>query len=473
MSAAPGPDRRRRPVGHIAISAGHELFASREAALEATVADRLQRRIEIRTQHALGRSWCPYAVESTRINRSIEGGVDDIKFLYPVLDNIPVIVPTLLNFAYAGLPLCLYGSPEICRVAEIVRDYLLEIGWLRDRGDLLTVTEDTHRNGFFDSFRRSTGPLLTRPDDVALWSAGDLVLAYDIWPWLLDRDIDDHDLVVNMIARRLICAPGTPEFVRLEFFDSLRHDGEATAREARQPDMLLFTGRGRDGLAGLERIRGRPEAALFAILLKATWRGLLGAKAGSMLHAIGYGIRRRRYSLRPGRGLAQRHAGAFASVFFGVPTRVKADSGDPFIVKDADGFEEIFGYYRTLLQRVVDSGTTREDGYAKLADYYPHACHLFRLSERLAPLWSEIPLWRQWTEFIRDKTATYNVRLGRAFAEAGVADSAAPVPEYFSADGSFRFHPAPSHSDIAASLGFLAGPYRDRYERGRETWTSR
>jgi hypothetical protein len=458
----------RGPVRCVAMTASHELFASPAAALEETVRDRLVRRLEIRSQHALGRRWCPYAVESTRLNRSIDGDIDDLKFMYPVLDNIPVVVLPLLNFARAGVRICLYAPPEVCRVAGVVRDYLLEIGWIRERDDLLLVEEDKTQISYFNSFKRSTDPLGCGPDDAVAWTAGDLVLAYDIWPWLLERDIDAHDLVVNMIARELIFTPGVEEFVRLEYFDSLVPAGGTVAREVRQPDMLVFTGRGRDGLASLGRIRGRPEAALLGIFLKMTWRGLLGRKAGSVLRAIHYGIKRRRYTLVPGRGIAQRHASAFASVFFGVPTIVKAESADPFIVKDADGFEEVFGYYRTLLQGVVDAAATREAGYAKLAAFYPHAEQLLALSRRLQPLWSEIPLWRRWPELIRDKTSTCNARLRAAFEAAGVADAEQPVADYFGADGSFQAHPPPLHCDIAGSLEFLSGTYRPRYERGRQ-----
>ncbi|KWO82403.1 hypothetical protein WM32_22915 [Burkholderia ubonensis] len=404
------------------------------------------------------------------MNRSIEGGIDDIKFLYPVLDNIPVVVLPLLNFASAGVRICLYAPPEVCRVAEVVRDYVAEIGWIHDRHELITVQEDKSHISFFDSFKRSTEPLTTGADDAIVWTAADLVLAYDVWPWLLEHDIGRHDLVVNMIARELIFPPGSSEFLRLEYFDSLFPAGQARAREVRQPDMLVFARRGRDGLANLDHIRGRPEAELLGIFLRTSWRGLLSRKAGSVLRAISYGIKRKRYSLKPGDGIAQTHASAFASFFFGVDTMVKGESADPFIVKDADGFEEVFGYYRTLLQGVVDAETTKEEGYRKLEAYYPHAEHLFRLSSRMAPLWAEIPLWRRWPEFIRDKTSTYNARLRMAFKEAGVDDSAQPIPDYFTREGEFIFHPAPCHSSIPGSLAFLGGVYRPRYEYGRQQW---
>lgn len=470
MSNSTIAGKNRWPARNVAIAASHELFPSPEAALQETIRDRLQRRIEILTQHKLGRTWCPYAVESTRLNRSIESGIDDIKFLYPVVDNIPVVVLPLLNFARAGVRMCLYAPPEVCRVASVVRDYLVEIGWLRDPQDLITVQEDKSRISFFDSFKRSTEPLMADAEDAIVWTAADLVFAYDIWPWLLERDIDEYDLIINMIARELIFPPGTSEPLRLEYFDSLLPTGQAHPREVRQPDMLVFTRRGRDGLGNLDRIRGRPEAELLRIFLETSWQGLLSRKAGSVLRAIHYGIKRKRYSLAPGEGIAQTHASAFASVFFGVRTMVKGESADPFIVKDADGFEEVFGYYRTLLQGIVDTGTTKEEGYRKLEAYYPHAEHLFRLSSRLAPLWSEIPLWRRWPEFIRDKTATYNTRLKTAFKEAGVDDSAQPIPDYFTSEGAFVFHPAPRHSDIPGSLAFLSGIYRPRYESGREQW---
>jgi hypothetical protein len=472
MSDAPGKSGQRWPIRHVAMSASHELYDTPAAALEATVHDRLVRRLEIHNQHRMGRSWCPYAVESTRLNRSIDGGIDDIKFLYPVLDNIPVLVFPLLNFARAGARLCLYGSPEICRVAELVRDYLLEIGWLRDRDDLQLMVEDRSRISFFHSFQQSTKPFALGADDAIVWSAADLVLAYDVWPWLLEKNIDDNDLIVNMIARQLIFAPGEDEFLRLEYFDSLIPQDRSHAQEVRQPDILVFTGRGRDGLINLAEIRGKSEAALLNIFLKNTWRGLFGSKAKSMLHAIHYGIKRKRYSLSPGEGITQKHASDFASVFFNVPTAVKAGSADPFIVKDADGFEEVFGYYRTLLQGVVDAATTKEEGYARLSAYYPHAQHLFQLSRRLQPLWSEIALWRRWPEFICDKTSTYNTRLSEAFKGAGVEADGKPIPEYFSADGSFRFHPSPSHSNIPKSLDFLVNTYLPRYQSGRR-WHAR
>ncbi|WP_231747171.1 hypothetical protein [Burkholderia sp. BDU5] len=471
MSDSTISKKRRWPARNVAIAASHELFSSPEEALRETIRDRLQRRIEILTQHRLGRKWCPYAIESTRLNRSIESGVDDVKFLYPVLDNIPVVVLPLLNFARAGIRICLYAPPEVCRVAEVVRDYVAQIGWIRDTCDLITVQEDKSRISFFDSFKRSTAPLIAADaDDAIVWTAADLVLAYDVWPWLLERDIHDHDIVVNMIARELIFPPGTNEFLRLEYFDSLLPVGQTRSREVRQPDMLVFTQRGRDGLANLDRIRGRPEAELLGIFLKTSWRGLLSRKAGSVLRAIHYGIKRKQYSLRPGDGISQTHASAFASVFFGVDTLVKGECADPLIVKDADGFEEIFGYYRTLLQGVVEAATTKEEGYRKLEAYYPHAEHLFRLSSRLAPLWSEIPLWRRWPEFICDKTSTYNTRLKMAFKEAGVDDSTMPIPEYFTREGEFIFHPPPRHSSIPGSLAFLAEVYRPRYEQGRRQW---
>lgn len=465
---------RQRPVRSVAITASHELFGSAEAALDDTVRLRLERRIEMRRQAAESPTWSPYAVENTRLVRSIEGGVDDLKFLYPVLDNLPLLVFPLLHYAATGTRLCFYGSPEACRVVEVVRAYLLEIGWLRDADELLTVEEDRERISFFHSFLRGTEPFDAGPDDGILWTAADLVLAYDVWPWLLDRSIEEHHLLINMIARERIFPEGEPEFLRLNYFDRLCPAGQSSdqsrALAVKQPDVLVFTGEGRRGLERLNHIRGQSEGALLGIFVRVTWRGLLSPRALSVLKAVRYGIRRKRYTLRDGEGLSQRDASRFASVFFGVPTLVKTEIADPFILKDGDGFEDIFGYYRALLQRVVDAAPTKESGYAKLAEVYPYAEQLWQLSQRLQPLWSELPLWRRWPEFINDKIATYNRRLQREFEAAGVDDDKPPLPSYFAADGTFRPQPSLPHADVEGSLDYLRRVYRPRFEQGRQRY---
>ncbi len=461
---------RQRPVRSVAITASHELFSSAEAALDEAVRLRLERRIEMRRQAQESPTWSPYAVENTRLVRSIEGGVDDLKFLYPVLDNLPLLVFPLLHYAATGARLCFYGSPEACRVVEVVRAYLLEIGWLRAADELLTVEEDRERISFFHSFLRSTDPFAAGPDDGILWTAADLVLAYDVWPWLLDRSIEEHHLLINMIARDRIFPEGETEFLRLNYFDRLCPAGQEHALAVKQPDVIVFTGEGRRGLERLNRIRGQSEGALLGIFLRATWRGLLSPKALSVLKAVQYGIRRKRYTLRDGEGLSQRDASRFASVFFGVPTHVKTEIADPFILKDGDGFEDVFGYYRALLQRVVDAAPSKEAGYAQLAEVHPYAEQLWQLSQRLQPLWEELPLWRRWPEFINDKIATYNQRLQREFEAAGVDDDQPPLPSYFAADGSFRPQPSLPHADVDGSLDYLRRVYRPRFEQGRQRY---
>lgn len=477
------PADRKRPVRFVAITASHELLPSAEAALDEAVRLRLERRLELRRQADENPTWSPYAVENTRLVRSIEGGVDDLKFLYPVLDNLPLLVFPLLHYAAAGaavgargqghedgVRLCFYGPPEACRVVEVVRDYLLEIGWLREAEQLLTIEEDRDRISFSHSFLRSSEPFDAGADDAIVWTAADLVLAYNVWPWFLDRAIEEDHLLINMIARDRIFPEGEPEFLRLNYFDRLRPEGCAEALAVKQPDVIVFTGEGRRGLERLNRIRGQSEGALLGIFLRATWRGLFSPNALSVLKAMRYGIHRKRYTLKPGEGLSERDGSRFASVFFGVPTKVQAKIADPFILKDGDGFEDVFGYYRALLQRVVDSAPSREEGYAKLARVHPYAEQLWQLSERLRPLWDELPLWRRWPEFINDKIATYNRRLQREFAAAGVDDGTLPLPTYFDADGRFLPQPSLPHADIDGSLDYLRRVYRPGFEQARRQY---
>jgi hypothetical protein len=88
------------PVKHVAISASHEIYPSMAAAVKAMVGVRVANlRQRERQARRSGRSRRQRLVETTPMLRSIDGGVDDQKFLYPVLDNLPLILFPLLSYA--------------------------------------------------------------------------------------------------------------------------------------------------------------------------------------------------------------------------------------------------------------------------------------------------------------------------------------------------------------------------------------
>lgn len=460
----PGGERAAR---HVAISASHEIFPSAEAALACVVEKRLVMHQRMRDQRRGLTLRCPVRIAATRLERSIEGGVDDLKFLYPLLDNIPAIAFPILHFASCGVQVSVYGPPEVGRVVEVMRDYLVEVKLLAGPEQLLFIPEDRGHVSFFQSVRRAAEPLGASGGDAVVWSAGDIVLAYDVFPWLGERDIRQHDLILNVGARQRVFPDGTPELFLGNYYETLITRGhEARALDVKDPNLLVFTREGLGGLVRLDDLRSaKDSSAYMGVFLRAALRALLGSKGRSCLGTLRYGLKRRRGTLRPCDGLREDHASDFASVFFGVRARLKADTVDPFVLRDCDNFEDLFGFYRGLLQGIVDEGSTREEGYRRLARFHPHAGHLLALSDRLRPLWNELPLWRHWPGFIRDKLATYNRRLTEALRDAGLHDGTPPLPEYFAADGSFQQAPAPG-DDLPGTRAFLRDVYLPRFQRG-------
>jgi hypothetical protein len=304
-----------------------------------------------------------------------------------------------------------------------------------------------------------------------VWSAGDLVLAYDTYPWMIDRHILSHELIFNLNARQVVFPPGMPELFARSYLDSMRLDGNSTrAVDVKEPNVLIFTAAGLRGLGLLEEIRRpRPGKTYVHGLMRAAWRGARHTQPSATFAFLRYGLKRTRGRLDTRDGVAQRHLVALASAVFGVPTMVKAENTDPFFVRDCDSLEDLFGYYRTILQSIVDSATCREDGYRELQAYYPYADVLYRLTLALRPLESEIPLWRHWPQVVQDKIAACNSRLRTELKGFGLAGEEPPVPEYFAARGAFQGRPS-AGDDIPRSKSFLRGAYRAAFEEHRRSF---
>ncbi|WP_223635690.1 hypothetical protein [Corallococcus sp. EGB] len=463
-------------VRHAAISASHEIFDSSEAAIQEAVtrrvADRLARERQQR-QPARYRRW--KVVDTTPLLRSMEGGLDDTKFLYPVLDNLPVIVFPLLSHALAGVHVSVYGPPEVCRVVEVVRDVLLAMGRLEDRARVVTVEEDRSDISLSRSLQRATEGLSAPSDAPIVWSAGDLVLAYDVHPWLTDRHLPGYELIFNLNARQRVFPEGTPELFARNYLDRLRVEREPEELlDIKEPNVLLFTARGLRGLSRVDELRHpRPGDTYVNVLLRAAARTFWHTSPAATLAFLRYGWKRTRDRLQAPDALGSHHAGELARTFFGVPTLIKAENTDPFCVRDGDSVEDLFGYYRAVLQPIVDSGATKEAGYRELARYHPHAEVLYRVSQALRPLQEELSLWRRWPELIRDKLATLNQRLTAEFRGLGLPDAARPVPEYFGADGVFHSCPLPSDR-LSQTRDFLRNVYLPAFERNQEaiSWSA-
>ncbi|NVI99597.1 hypothetical protein HV824_15905 [Myxococcus sp. AM009] len=460
-----------RPARHVAISASHELFPSEEAALACIVEKRVVAHRRMRDQQHGRTLRAPVRIAATRMERTLQGGVDDLKFLYPLLDNIPAIAFPILHFATCGVQVSVYGPPEVGQVVEVLRDYLVSAKVLPDAQHLLYVPEDPRHRSFFHSIRGASEALGAQAADTLVWSAGDIVLAYDVFPWLMEPELGPHDLVLNVGAKQRVFPDGQPELFLGNYYETLiPRGGDARALDVKDPNLLGFTRAGLRGLSRLDDLRGAKDSSAYMdVFLRTAWRALASARGRACLSTLHYGLRRQRGSLPPGEGLRQDHASDFASAFFGVRACLKADTVDPFVLKDCDNLEDLFGFYRGLLQGIVDEGATREEGYHKLARYHPHAEHLLALSRRLEPLWHELPLWRHWTELIRDKVATCNRRLTEALRAEGLHDGTPPVPEYFAADGTFQQAPAPG-DDLPGTRAFLRDVYLPRFQRGRATF---
>lgn len=459
-------------VRHAAIGASHEVYDSSEAALKAAVAHRVEDRLLRERQRrapARYRKW--KQVETTPLLRSIDGGLDDTKFLYPVLDNLPIIIFPLLSYALTGVQVSVYGPREVCRVVEVVRDFLLAEGRIDDRQKVLAVEEDRSQVSLSRSFQRSTGCLSAARDEPIAWSAGDLVLAYNTYPWLMDRHMPSYELIFNLNARQSVFPPGTPELFARSYYDRMRLDARPEEPvDIKEPNVLLFTAAGLRALEKVDELRHpRPGDTYMKVLLRAAGRTVWYTSPAATVAFLRYGLKRSRDRLEARDGLPQHHAMELARTFFGVPTLIKAENTDPFCVRDGDGLEDVFGYYRAVLQPIVDSGATKEAGYRELARYHPHADLLYRLSLKLRPLQSELPLWQRWPELIQDKVSTLNQRLKAEFKALGLDDAERPVPEYFDAAGAFQCHPLPS-DDLGATREFLLHAYRAAFQRGQEEY---
>ncbi|GHG62130.1 hypothetical protein [Comamonas sp. JC664] len=456
------------PARHVAISASHELFPSEDAALACIVEKRVVAHRRMRNQQQGRTLRAPVRIAATRMERTLQGGVDDLKFLYPLLDNIPAIAFPILHFATCGVQVSVYGPPEVGQVVDVLRDYLLSAKVLSSPASLLYVPEDRRNLSFFHSVRGAADALGTRDTEAMVWSAGDIVLAYDVFPWLMEPELGPHDLVLNVGARQRVFPEGQPELFIGNYYETLiPRDGDPRALDVKDPNLLGFTRAGLRGLSRLDDLRGAKDSSVYMdVFLRTAWRALASARAAACLSTLHYGLRRKRGALPPGKGLREDHASDFASAFFGVRARLKATTVDPFVLKDCDNLEDLFGFYRGLLQGIVDEGSTREDGYRELARYYPHAEHLLALSRRLEPLWHELPLWRHWPELIRDKLSTCNRRLTEALRAEGLHDGTPPLPEYFAADGTFQQAPAPG-DDLPGTRAFLRDVYLPRFHHGR------
>ncbi|MBJ6761830.1 hypothetical protein JGU66_13730 [Myxococcaceae bacterium JPH2] len=474
-SEGQGAQGGRRPARHVAISASHELFPSRDAALACVVEKRVVAHQRMRDQQQGLTRRAPVRLAATRMERTQEGGIDDLKFLYPVLDTLPAIAFPILHFATCGAQVSVYGSAEVGRVVEVMRGYLLEARVIDAPEKLLFVPEDPRRISFFHSVKSAAEPLAAKDAEALVWCAGDIVLAYDVFPWLMEPDLGSHQLVLNVGAKQRVFPEGTPELFLGNYYETLiTRDGQGASQifDVKDPNLLVFTREGLRGLSRLDDLRSAKDSSVYMdVFLRAAWRALASSRALACLGTLRYGLKRQRGTLRPGEGLRQDHASDFASAFFDVRVRLKADTVDPFVLKDCDNFEDLFGFYRSLLQGIVDEGATREEGYRRLAEFYPHAKHLLALSDRLLPLWNELPLWRHWPELIRDRISTCNRRLTEALRDRDLYDGTPPLPEYFAADGSFRQAPAPG-DDLPATRAFLRDVYLPRFHQGRAAYAS-
>ena len=196
-------ERVFRPARHVAITASQEIASSLDAALATVVDKHVMAHRRMQQQARAGAARCAVRVARTRMERTIEGGVDDLKFLYPVLDNLPMVVFPVLHFTLAGAQVCVYGSEEVGRVIAVVRDYLVENQLIAGPDDLLFAPEDRQRISFAQSLRAAVAPLGTGTGDAIVWSAGDVVLGYDVVPWLAECDLAARgaDLVLHAGAR--------------------------------------------------------------------------------------------------------------------------------------------------------------------------------------------------------------------------------------------------------------------------------
>lgn len=460
------------PVRHVAISASHEIYPSMTAAVDAMVEVRLanlrQREREARRS---GRCRRRRLVETTPMLRSIDGGVDDQKFLYPVLDNLPLVVFPLLGHALAGVEVSVYGSPEIGRIVDVVRARLVRDGRIRSGEAIRFIEEDRGQISMSRSVRAAASRLTAPPGATMLWSAGDLVLAYNTYRRLADLHAGGHDLVFDLSARQVVFPAGSPELFPRNYLDGMRLEGaEDRVVDVKEPNALLFTAAGLRGLDRLDALRHPPPGnthldALVRLAVPAARRAGLRATAA----LVWYGVKRRWGALGERDGILQRHAIDLASAAFGVPTMVKADNVDPFAMRDCDGFEDLFGYYRTLLQPIVDGGLTREAGYRELGRYYPYADVLYRLSHDLQPLRDQIPLWRRWPDPVRDKIAAFNRRFEAELGRRGPHGPPQLIPEYFDARGAFRAISAPC-DNLRATRALLLGGYAAAFEADRERY---
>lgn len=459
----------RGPVGRAAIGASHEVYPSAQAACHAAVARSVAGRVaqEAERRRAGGRR--RHLSVSTPLLRSIDGDLDDLKFLYPVLDNLPLIVFPVLSYALAGVRLSVYGPPAVGAVLEVVRNRLLRDGLIPDGDRLLFAEEDRTEVSLAQTFRRSTAPLAAGPGETMVWSAGDIVLAYNVYPKLMDRHAGAYELVFDLNCRQIIFPKDETELFARNYFDSLRLD-DGRVVDVKEPNALLFTPAGMGGLSKLDALRSpAPGRTYVGELLRAALGVARRAPPAAMLALLRYGVRRSRAALRPSDGLPQRHAVALASAIFGVPTMVKTETTDPFLVRDCDSFEDLFGYYRALLQSVVDSAATRDEGYRELAKYYPYASVLRRLSDDLRDLQADLPLWRRWPEWVGDKIATHNHLLQKELAGAGLPPTAGMIPHYFDARGVYRLPSQPT-DDLAASKAFLRGRYHAAFAADRAAY---
>jgi hypothetical protein len=460
---------RGAPVKHVAIGASHEVYPSSEAAMATVIKKRIEDRLDLEKERGLPRQKRrSKEIESTMILRSIEGGVDDTKFLYPVIDNIPVIVFPLLSYALAGARVSVYGPADVGRVVDVVRDRLLADGLIRDREQILTVLEDPSEISMTSTFVRSTAALSVPPGQPMLWSAGDLVMGYNVYPWLMDRHAHTHDLVLDLSGKQVIFPPGCPRLFGRNFYDRLLlEDGRRV--DVKEPNALLFTEAGLDGLTHVNDLRRpQPGDSYMGVMVRAVARMVLRSSPASIAGFLRYGLKRKRGIADESDAVPQRDAIDLARTFFGVSTMLKVDNADPFFVKDCDAFEDLFGYYRTTLQPIVDSGATKEQGYGALSAYYPHAEVLQRISIDLRPVQSEMLFFRRFLELVRDRISTYNSRISAELRGLGLHDGTPPVPEYFDVAGGFRGAPAPS-DDIEGTRALLSGRYRAVFEADRRS----
>src|SRR5262249_11602806 len=137
--------------------------------------------------------------------------------------NLPMVVFPVLHFTLAGAQVCVYGSEEVGRVIAVVRDYLVEHQLIADPDDLLFAPEDRQRISFAQSLRAAAAPLGAGPDDAIVWSAGDVVLGYDVVPWLAERDLAARgaDLVLHAGARQRVFPDGAPALFIGNYYETM------------------------------------------------------------------------------------------------------------------------------------------------------------------------------------------------------------------------------------------------------------